>query len=361
MKLFVAGLSYKTAPVELREQLAVTPSKLRCTGCRLKVGGQLAEVVILSTCNRVEIYGVTPRVNGNVHGLFHQLSSGAQDFRPHLYIREDADAVRHLYSVVSGLDSMVLGETEITGQVKQAYQAAQEAKLTGRVLNRLFQTALQTAKEIRTQTQIGRGATSVGSAAVELAEKIFDGDLSSRTIMIIGAGKMGEACVRHLAKKGARSVLVSNRSFDRAEALATEFGGRAVRFDDCLSAMAEADIVVSSTGCPQTILDQPDIETVMRQRRQRPLFLIDIAVPRDIEPDVQQLENVYLYNIDNLEALVQENLRLREQELTRCRAIIEARTAAVIAKLTPIQTSPHDPRIQSQPGWVFCGSAACHS
>ena len=180
MKLFVAGLSYKTAPVELREKLAVHPSRLRCCGCRLKLGGNLDEVVLLSTCNRVEIYGVTPKVNGNVHRLFQHLSNGEVDFAPHLYVKEGAEAVQHLFSVASGLDSMVIGETEITGQVKQAYQAAQEAKLTGRVTNRLFQTALQAAKEIRTQTGIGRGATSVGSVAVELAERIFDQDLSQQ-------------------------------------------------------------------------------------------------------------------------------------------------------------------------------------
>jgi len=369
-KLFVAGLSYKTAPVELREKLAVSPSGLRCCGCRLKIGGELSEVVLLSTCNRVEVYGVAPRVNGNVHRLFHHLtpiskpavslpatsfghsetgaspSSGEQfdlDFSPHLYVHQEEEAVRHLFSVVSGLDSMVLGETEITGQVKHAYQVAQEAKLTGRVLNRLFQTALQTAKEIRTTTQIGRGATSVGSVAVELAEKIFDGDLSHKTVMIIGAGKMGEACVRHLAKRGARSVLVSNRSFDRAQMLAHEIGGQAIRFDGCLNAMSEADIVVSSTGCPQTILSRNDIESILRARRNRPLFLIDIAVPRDIDPSVHSLSNVYLYNIDDLQGLVRENLRHREQELARCHNIIAQRTTAVIAKLKPVEKEYHQP------------------
>ena len=248
MKLFVAGLSYKTAPVELREKLAVHPSRLRCCGCRLKIAGNLSEVVLLSTCNRVEIYGVTPWAKGKVHRLFQVLSGSDVDFSPHLYIKEGAEAVQHLFSVASGLDSMVIGETEITGQVKLAYQAAQDSKLTGRITNRLFQTALQVAKEIRTQTNVGRGATSVGSVAVELAERIFDKNLSAKTVMIIGAGKMGEACVRHLAKKGARSVLVSNRSYERALNLANEFGGRAVRFDECLKGMVEADIVVSSTG-----------------------------------------------------------------------------------------------------------------
>src|SRR5215470_2969434 len=216
MKLFVAGLSYKTAPVEVREKLAVQPARLRCHGCRLKLSGGLSEVVVVSTCNRVEIYGVTSSGDRNLARLFQLLSDTDFDFSPHLYIKEGVEAVRHLFSVASGLDSMVIGETEITGQVKQAYQAAQEAKLTGRVTNRLFQTALQVAKEVRTQTGIGRGATSVGSVAVELAERIFDRDLSEKTEMIIGAGKMGEACVRHLAKKGAGAVLVANRSYERA-------------------------------------------------------------------------------------------------------------------------------------------------
>jgi glutamyl-tRNA reductase len=332
-KIFVAGLSYKTAPVELREKLAVHPSRLACHGCRLKLGGGLSEVVLLSTCNRVEIYGVTPWIKGKAHRLFQLLANSDVDFAPHLYIKEDGEAVEHLFSVASGLDSMVLGETEITGQVKQAYQAAQQAKLTGRITNRLFQMALQTAKEIRTRTAIGRGATSVGSVAVELAERIFDKNLSAKTVMIIGAGKMGEACIRHLAKRGTRSVLVSNRSYDRAVSLANEFGGRAVRFDDCLQAMREADIVVSSTGSPQTILRREDLSDVMAARGNRPLFLIDIAVPRDIDADVQHLNNVFLFNVDHLERLVRENVRNRQQELAHCQAIITEQTRALLARI----------------------------
>jgi glutamyl-tRNA reductase len=357
MKVFVAGLSYKTAPVELRERLAVPAATLRCSGCRLKIGGDLDEVVLLSTCNRVEVYGVASKVNGNVHGLFRHLGAGTQDFEPYLYVHEGDDAMRHLFSVAGGLDSMVLGETEITGQLKQAYQTAQASKLTGRILNRAFQTALHTAKEIRTTTLVGRGAASVGSVAVELAGKIFAGGLAEKTVMIIGAGKMGEACVRHLSKKGARSVFVSNRSFDRAEGLADEFGGRAVRFDDCLDAMIESDIVVSSTGCPQTILHAEQIDRVMSARRNRPLFMIDIAVPRDIDPDVQHLDNVYLYNIDHLETLVRENLRHREAEVARCRGIIEQRTAALMHKLAPGGKETRGACPKSQPDWLL-GSAA---
>lgn len=359
MKLFVAGLSYKTAPVALREQLAVRRSNLNCTGCNLKIRGGLTETVVLSTCNRVEIYGVSEKVNGNIPPLFRELAGRDLDFEPYLYVREGAEAVKHLFSVASGLDSMVLGETEITGQVKKAYQAAHDAKLTGRVTNRLFQKALQTAKTIRTRTGIGRGATSVGSVAVEMAEKIFGGGLNQQSVMIIGAGKMGEACIRHLAKKCARSVLVSNRSFERAQTLASEVGGRAIRFDECIQAMTEADIVVSSTGCPETILSREDIETVMRARRNRPLALIDIAVPRDIDPDAQLIPNVYLYNIDDLEAIVRENLRHREQELAQCRAIVEEETEAVMEKILPVEKKSYELCIQPDTDWLLCGAAAC--
>jgi len=345
MSLFVAGLSYKTAPVEVREKLAVHVSRLRCHGCRLKLAGNLSEVVLVSTCNRVEIYGVSEWARSKVCRLFEQLSCGEVDYTPYVYFKEGLDAIQHLFSVASGLDSMVIGETEITGQIKQAYQAAQEAKLTGRITNRWFQTALQVAKEIRTATAIGRGATSVGSVAVELAERIFDHDLTSRAVMIIGAGKMGEACVKHLAKKGARSVMVSNRSFDRAQALASEFGGRAVKFDECLQAMSEADIVVSSTGSPHTILHREDMATVMHARRNRPLFLIDIAVPRDIDTEVQDLENVYLYNVDHLETIVRENMKMREQELSRCHEIIARHATELMVRFAPSQ-----PRAPAQAG-----------
>jgi len=361
MTLFVAGLSYKTAPVELREQLAARPSLLRCNGCRLKLGGNLDEVVLLSTCNRVEVYGTTPRVNGNVHHLFRHLAASDVDFSSHLYVREGAEAAQHLFSVAGGLDSMVLGETEITGQVKNAYQAAQQAGLTGRVLNRLFQTALQIGKEIRTHTAIGRGATSVGSVAVELAEKVFAGDLSDKTVMILGAGKMGEACVRHLTKRGARSVLVANRSPGRAELLAAEFGGRALPFEERLTALADADILVSSTGSPATVLHKDEIASILPARRNRPLILIDIAVPRDIAADVEQLDNVYLYNIDHLQTIVRENSRLREQELSKCNEIIARRAAALMVKIQPAPEKRPGQEVELLPGWFLGGAAACRS
>jgi len=252
----------------------------------------------------------------------------------------------------------VLGETEITGQIKNAYQNAQEGKLTGRVLNRVFQKALSAAKAVRTRTNIGRGATSVGSVALELADKIFGGDLSQKNVMIIGAGKMGEACIRHLAKQGVKSVLVANRSIERAQALAAEFGGRAIGLDQCLQAMTAVDIVVSSTGSPDTILRRADLEQVMKARRDRPLALIDIAVPRDIDPEVQLVPGVFLYDIDDLEAIVRENIRSREQELAQCRAIIDAETAEVMAKLTPPARKPERKEAVLPDGFVLGGIPA---
>jgi glutamyl-tRNA reductase len=338
MKIFVAGLSYKTTPVEVREKLAVSRPRLQCCGCRLKLRGNFSEVVLLSTCNRVEIYGVSPWIHGRVQQLFQELTSSDFDFTPHIYIKEGAEAAKHLFAVASGLDSMVLGETEITGQVKNAYQLAKDAGLTGKKMNRLFQTAMQVVKNIRTNTAIGRGATSVGSVAVELTEKVFDRDLSDKTVMILGAGKMGEACVKHLAKRGAKTVLVSNRSFERAEKLAAEFGGRAVRLEDSSAAMIEADILVSSTGSPDIVLRREDIEAILPARKNRPLVLVDIAVPRDIDPAVAELPNIFLYDIDDLEAVVRENTKNRVQELALCQQIIAEHAARLLMRLEPERT-----------------------
>src|SRR5882724_11577034 len=323
MTLFVAGLSYQTAPVELREQLAVNPSHLIRRAHQLKLSGELDEIVLLSTCSRVEIYGTTPQVPAHVDSLFQLLCEEPCEFHNHVYVHEGLEALRHLFHVAAGLDSMVLGESEITGQVKHAYDAAHAAGLTG--------------------------AMSIGGAAVELTERIFRHDLSKQSVMIIGAGQMGEACLRHLAKKGARSMVVSNRSFDRAVDLANEFGGRAVRFEDCLPAMADADIVVASTGCPKTLLYRADIELAMQTRRNRPLILIDISVPRNVAPDVQQLDNVYLYNIDDLNAIVCENIRHREQELASCNQLIEARAATLMEKLDFRNVQRHERGLEFQP------------
>jgi glutamyl-tRNA reductase len=358
MKIFVAGLSYRTTPVEVRERLAVHRSRLQCCGCRLKLRGNLSEVVLLSTCNRVEIYGVSPWIHGRVQQLFQELTNTDLDFTPHLYVKEGVEAARHLFSVASGLDSMVIGETEITGQVKSAYEAAKAAGLTGKKMNRLFQTACRVTKKIRTETAIGRGATSVGSVAVELAEKVFDRDLSAKTVMILGAGKMGEACVKHLAKRGAKTVLVANRSVERAEKLAAEFGGRAVRLEDSAAALTDADILVSSTGSADIVLRREDVAKILPARHNRPLVLVDIAVPRDIDPAVAELPNVYLYDIDDLEAVVRENTKNREAELALCQQIIAEHSAELIERFNSPFAPPARKPVEVAPGWGLAAAAA---
>src|SRR5438067_11244954 len=312
MKLFAAGVSHKTAPVELREQLAVKQSANVDVAFVLKCFGHLDEIVLLSTCNRIEIYGTTRQATGHIKSLLQLLCAEPGDWDPHIYLYEGASAVRHLLRVAAGLDSMVLGETEITGQIKNAYAIACNAGLTGRVLNRLFQKAFQATKEIRTRTGIGRGTVSIKSTAVELIGKT---DLSQQSILVIGEGEMAESCVRLLVKKGARSILVANRSFDRAIDLAIQYGGQAVCLGDCLFEMPDVDVVIVATSSAETLLYRDDIERLMEARRHRPLLLIDLAVPRNIEPTVGGLENVSLYNIDDLEAAAREAVRNREGEL----------------------------------------------
>jgi glutamyl-tRNA reductase len=357
MTFFVVGVNHKKAPIELRERLAVTASNLVARSAELGLRDDLDEIVLLSTCNRVEIYATTRRRGRSTYTVLGSLCAEQRDFRSCAYAYEDMEAVRHLFRVAAGMDSMLLGETEISGQVKQAYETARAAKLTGGTLNRIFQSAFQVVKEIRTRTGIGRGAISVGGASLALAEKIFGHDLSKHSVMIIGAGQMGEACLRHLTKKRAQSILVSNRSFDRAVELAAQFGGRAVRFEDCRAAMADVDIIVASTRCPRTLLHRADIEAVMAVRRDRPMILIDISVPRNIDPDSQAIENVYLYNIDDLKAIVSENVRNRERELGLCNRIIDDRAAALVQKVCVEHQWRHQTEVPFHAGWI-CQSAA---
>src|SRR6266478_6345858 len=333
MKLFAAGLSHKTAPIELREQLAPKHSELADRAHILKSRGQLNEIVLLSTCNRVEIYGTTRGAASDIKFLFKLLCSKPEELDAYVYVHENVDAVRHLLRVTAGLDSMVLGETEITGQIKNAYGIARAAGLTGRVLNRLFQRAFQATKEIRTRTGIGRGTVSIKSAAVELIEKAFSDDLANKSVMVIGAGEMAERCVQLLVKKGVRSIFVSSRSFDRAIDLANRCGGDAVCFGYCLFEMRDVVVVVAATSSGQTLLALDDMENLMKARRNRPLLLIDLSVRRNIDRAASQLENVTLYNIDDLQALARQGAQARERELATCHQIIEAHVAALIKEL----------------------------
>jgi len=337
MKLFAAGISHKTASVELREQLAVKQSAMVDLAFMLKCFGHLDEIVLLSTCNRVEIYGTTRQATGHIKSLLRLLCPEPRDLDRHIYLCEGAAAVRHLVRVAAGLDSMVLGETEIIGQVKNAYEMARNAGLTGRVLNRLFQKAFQATKEIRTLTGIGRGTVSIKSTAIDVIGK---NDLSQQSIMILGAGEMAESCVRALVKKGAKSILVSNRSFDRALDLATRCGGEAVCFGYCLFEMRDVDVVIAATSSGETLLGDDDVENLMKARRNRPLLLIDLSVPRNIDPAVGGLENVALYNIDDLEGLARQGVLGREREVAACNQIIDAHVVALMDKLRKEETRP---------------------
>ena len=331
MKLFAAGISHKTAPVELREQLAVKQSAIVDLAFLLKSFGHLDEIVLLSTCNRVEIYGTTQDASSDIKSLLQLLCSKPRELDAYIYVHQNIDAVRHLFRVAAGLDSMVLGETEITGQIKNAYEIALRAGLTGLVLNRLFQKAFQATKEIRTRTEIGRGAVSIKSVAVELVGKIAD--LEQQSIMVIGAGQMAECCVRLLARKGARSILVSNRSFDRAFDLAMRCGGQPICYGDCLFGMRDVDVVITATTSMEPLLTRGDAENLMKARRDRPLFLIDLSVPRNIDPAVGGLDNVSLHNIDDLEKIAQQGVHTRKRALAACSEIIEGHIAAVTEKL----------------------------
>jgi glutamyl-tRNA reductase len=325
MTIVAIGLSHRTAPVELRERYAFAEAKIPGVLQSLRESGIAAEAVILSTCNRVELYVATPLEAPRAFAALHDFLTGHHNqtgpLGGELYRLAEPDSVTHLFRVACGLDSMVLGETEILGQLKQAYDLALKHKHTGARLNKAFQRAFNVAKHIRTATGIQRGSISVASVAVELAEKIFS-SLADRQVMVIGAGDTSEKTARALLSRGAQSILVTNRSHDKAVALAAELGGRAIRFDDWAGEFAGIDIVISSTAAPHHILDRPKLTPLMRLRQNRPLLLIDIAVPRDIEPEVSELENVFLYNVDDLQTIAGDYLKQRQEEIARCEKII---------------------------------------
>ena len=322
---FAAGVNYRTAPVQVRERMAIAhPDRVEV--CRmLKLKARLSEVVVLWTCNRVEIYGVVAEGSTpDVEAMFACLAREMPSLSEHVYCHCGRAALKHLFKVASGLDSMVLGETQITGQVRDAYEASREQRLTGKVLNSIFQKALQTAKAVRTQTSIGRGARSVGGVAVAHAKEVLGCEgLKKYAVLMIGAGEMASCCLRHLQKKGECSVVVANRSFDRAQSLASEFAGTAVAFEERYEAMKAADVVISSTGSPQTVLNHRDLESVMQARSHQPLVIIDIAVPRDVEPGAGDIDGVHLHDIDALESTVAQTMGRWGKDLEVCETIIE--------------------------------------
>ncbi len=339
--IVVIGLSHHSSPVALRERFAFAEARVPAVLQLLRDENIVDEAVILSTCNRVEIYASTSLEGPKAFAELKEFLVTCHDYRDPLtdeiYALTEPQSVQHLFKVACGLDSMVLGETEILGQLKKAYDVALQHQHTGPRLNKAFQRAFNVAKQVRTETSIQRGSISVGSVAVELAEKIFS-SLNDRHVMVIGAGDTSEKTARALLSRGAKSIIVANRSFDHAQELATQLGGRAVSFDDWAKEFAQVDIVISSTAAPHHILNRAKLEPLMKLRKNRPLLLVDIAVPRDIDPEVNLMPNVYLYNIDDLQAIADDYLKQRKDEIALCEKIISEKVkASLIGK--PAATS----------------------
>ncbi len=329
MDIFVLGLNHKTAPVEVREQLSVPFQKTEEVLSRMQELQIFDERLILSTCNRTELYGAANGRCDAVKSAKDFLSGYAaldlSRFEDKLYVYRGAESVEHLFSVTSGLDSMVIGETEITGQVKEAYLLAHRKRQTGKVLNTLFQKSLKVAKNLRTQTRIGTGKVSVASVAVDLAEKIF-GNLKNVRVMVIGTGDMSTQLVKAMISRGAFASIISSRHHDRAVALAAELGAEALAYDTYESGIQDTDILITATSAPMVLVREPQVHEWMRVRRDKPLFLIDVAVPRNIDITAEKLDNVYLYNIDDLRQIADQNLALRESELSACSELIQTQT-----------------------------------
>ena len=329
MEILVLGLNHKTAPVEIREKLSIPAHKTQDLLRTLEERRIFKERVLLSTCNRTEIYGVGDGAGDAISKTKAFLSEYSQlklsDFEDKLYVLRQPDSVEHLFSVASGLDSMVIGETQIIGQVKDAYFSAHENRQTGKVLNNLFQRSFRVAKNLRTHTEIGAGKVGVASVAVELAEKIFS-KLKGAKVMVIGTGEMSTQVTKAMVSRGAYPLIVSSRHFDRAEALAANLGGEAVSYDDYESRVKEVDVVLASTLAPKVLIHKEQVKHWMKVRREKPLFLIDIAVPRNIEAKTGDLDDVYLYNIDDLEGIAEKNMAQRKNQLDECFRLVRGQT-----------------------------------
>ena len=329
MSIVLVGVNHKSAPVEVRERLAFTEEACS-TSLRMLVDGEVVrEGLIVSTCNRVEVLAETAsdRLNDTVERV-NQFLSGTDTlprsfFAAHLYQHKDDQAIRHLFRVTSSLDSMVIGEPQVLGQVRRAYSIALEAGTAGRILNRLVHHAFRVAKRVRSETGIGANAVSISYMAVELGKKIFN-SLEGRTALLIGAGEMAELSARHLLNAGVARVLLANRTEDRAERLATELGGQAVNFERLSDYLAEADIIICSTAADQYVITEQMAREALSKRRNRPSFFIDISVPRNIDPAVGKIPNVFVFDIDDLESVISSNIREREREAERAELIVES-------------------------------------
>lgn len=329
MNLVLVGLNHRTAPVELREKLCGLFPDPESAYRRLKSLPEISEVLYYTTCNRVEVLAVAPEAEAAIRALTGFLAShpevAGQDLETALYVHENEAAVRHLFRVAASLDALVVGEPQILGQVKAAYRQATEQEATGPILNRLLHKTFSVAKKVRTETGIGDHAVSVSYAAVSLGKKIF-GELTGKTVLLIGAGEMAELALEHLRRQGVAQIIIANRTLSRAVRLAERFRGRAVPLEELPEALLACDILISSTGAEGYVLTKEQVRTAMRRRRQRPLFLIDIAVPRDLDPRINDLENVYLYNIDDLKEVVETNMQRRQQAAVQAEGLVAAET-----------------------------------
>src|SRR6266436_1577633 len=343
MALFVSGLSHRNAPVELREQLAVDEDKLRELLRDIAATNVVREAIILSTCNRVEVY-VVADVPGEARAVMFRQLCRHRGVEPTaveaaLYTFAEDDAIRHAFRVASSLDSMMIGEPQILGQVKDAFALAQSCEAVGPSLHTLFTQAFAVAKKVRSETEIARHAVSVSFAAVELAKKIFAG-LDGKAVLLVGAGKMSELAARHLVEHGAFPIYVTNRTGARAQEMARALAGTAVPFDELATALAAVDIVITSTGAPEPVIGRETVQRIMHSRRGRPLFFIDIAVPRDVDDSVDALDDVYCYDIDDLKQVVDANIRERGREAHRAEVLVEREVAKFLAKLGDVEVIP---------------------
>jgi glutamyl-tRNA reductase len=338
MQLALIGVSHKTAPVEIRERLAFPSAEIHSALARLREHAQAAEAMILSTCNRVEIVAESPSQQlRDFICEYHRIP--AETISNHLYSFSDTDAIRHIFRVTASLDSMLVGEPQILGQVKEAYRVATDAGAIGLHLSSLMSRAFAVAKRVRSETGISQSAVSISYAAVELARKIF-GDLTGKTVMIIGASKMGELAAKHLKRNGVSSVLVTNRTFERAVEVAKVFEGAAIPFEHFTDHIDRADIVISSTGAPHFVITKLMAEQLIHHRKNRPVFFIDIAVPRDIDPGVNDIDNVFLYDIDDLQQVIDSNLKERLKEASRAEQIIDAEVRNYCTRLQSREVAP---------------------
>ncbi|WP_026693757.1 glutamyl-tRNA reductase [Peribacillus kribbensis] len=326
MHILAVGLNFRTAPVEIRERLSFNEADLASAMKALSTKKSILENVIVSTCNRTEIYAVVDQVHTGRYYIKEFLSEWFQidkeEFTPFLFIYEQEGAIEHLFKVACGLDSMVLGETQILGQVRGSFLLAQEEKTIGSIFNRVFKQTLTLAKKAHSETEINTNAVSVSYAAVELAKKIF-GSLKDKHVLILGAGKMGELAIQNLYSNGASQITVINRTFEKAVALAGKFSGKAKQLQELQDALTEADILISSTGAKDFVITKAMMDQVVKMRKGRPIFMVDIAVPRDLEPSLAEFDSVFLYDIDDLEGIVEANLQERKQAAEAIMLMIE--------------------------------------